>query len=150
MASSDQLSPNARTQIANVIAALADSWNRHDMATYAAQFTEDADFVNVIGMHWHGRPEIEARHKDVHRTIFHKSTLRTLDYSLRVLKPGVVLAHIRWEMTGHETPPGAPSWADVRHGIVSGVFVEQEGRWLIAALQNTDIVPMSLPDSEKP
>jgi len=55
---------DAKAQIANVVAALVDSWNRHDMATYAAQFTENADFVNVLGMHYGGRPEIEARHAD--------------------------------------------------------------------------------------
>ena len=44
-----QPTTDAKAQIANVVAALADSWNRHDMVAYAAQFTEDADFVNVIG-----------------------------------------------------------------------------------------------------
>jgi uncharacterized protein (TIGR02246 family) len=139
----------AKAEITQVVAALSDSWNRHDMASYAAQFTEDADFVNVIGMHWRGRPEIEARHEDVHRTIFRNSTLRTLDHSMRLLNPGVVLAHIRWEMTGHESPPGAPFSANVRHGIITGVFVQQEGRWLIAAFQNTDIVPLQLPGGKK-
>ncbi len=115
------------------------------MAAYASQFTEDADFVNVIGMHWRGRGEIEARHVDVHRTIFRNSTLRTLDYSLRLLSPGVVLAHINWEMSGHENPPGANFAPGVRHGVITGVFVEQEGRWLIAAFHNTDVVPITLP-----
>ena len=100
-------SADAKSQIANLIDVLSESWNRHDMATYAAQFTEDADFVNVIGMHWRGRPEIEARHADVHGTIFRNSTLRTFDNSLRLLGPGIVLAHIKWEMTGHESPQGS-------------------------------------------
>jgi uncharacterized protein (TIGR02246 family) len=144
-----QPTADAKAQIANVIAALADSWNRHDMRMYAAQFTEDADFVNVLGMHDHGRREIEARHEDVHRTIFRNSTLRTQDYSLRLLNPGVVLAHIRWEMTGHENPPGATFAPGVRRGVITGVFVEQEGRWLIAAFHNTEVVPITLPGRAK-
>ena len=32
-----------------------------------------------------------------------------------------------------------------RHGVITGVFVERNGRWLISAFQNTDIVPISLP-----
>jgi uncharacterized protein (TIGR02246 family) len=143
-----ELSADAKSQIANVINALTDSWNRHDMTTYAAQFTDDADFVNVIGMHWRGRPEIEARHTDVHRTIFRNSKLQTLDYSLRLLAPGVVLAHIRWEMTGHESPPGA-NFADVRHGVITGVLVGHDGHWRIAAFHNTDIIPMSGPTGAK-
>jgi hypothetical protein len=51
-------------------------------------------------------------------------------------------------MTGHEPPPGAPFSAAVRHGIITGIFVEQQGHWRIAAFQNTDIVPISLPETE--
>jgi hypothetical protein len=47
-------------------------------------------------------------------------------------------------MTGHETPPGVP-FAEVRHGMITSVFVEREERWVIGALQNTEIVPVSLP-----
>jgi uncharacterized protein (TIGR02246 family) len=145
MQTAAQPATDVKVQIANIVAALADSWNRHDMAMYAAQFTKDADFVNVIGMHWRGRGEIETRHADVHRTIFRNSTLRTLDYSLRLLSPGIVLTHINWEMSGHENPPGANFAHGVRHGVITGVFVEQGGRWLIAAFHNTEVVPITLP-----
>ncbi len=145
MAAGAQLTMEAQSEIFLVIKALSDSWNSHDMAVYAAQFTEDADFVNVMGMRWKGRAQIEAAHVQVHRTIFRNSKLKTLDCSLRALAPGVVLAHVRWEMTGHESPPGV-RFSEVRHGMITGVFVEQDGRWLIAAFQNTDMVPMSLPE----
>src|SRR5580704_12222649 len=107
MTSRAELSADAKSQIANIIAALADSWNQHDMAIFAAQCTEDIDFVNAVGMHWRGRAEVEAHHVALHHTIFRNSTLRNLGYSLRRLTDGVVLAHIRWEMTGHESPPGS-------------------------------------------
>ena len=131
-------------QIASIVQTLADSWNSHDMDLYAAQFADDADFVNVLGMHWHGRPEIAARHAEVHRTIFRNSKLRVLDHSVRPLAPDIVLAHITWEMTGHEPPPGILS-SKVRQGIITVVFVERDGRWLITAFHNTDIVPMPPP-----
>jgi uncharacterized protein (TIGR02246 family) len=135
---------NAKVQIESVIHALAESWNSHDMAMYGAQFADDADFVNVLGMHWHGREAIESQHAAIHRTIFRNSVLKILDYSFRPLGTDVVLVHIRWEMTGHETPPGVP-FAEVRHGMITSVFVEREERWLIGAMQNTEIVPVSLP-----
>ena len=43
------MSPDQET-IRDVVAAFEDSWNRHDMETFAELFTEDADFVNVVGL----------------------------------------------------------------------------------------------------
>jgi uncharacterized protein (TIGR02246 family) len=135
---------NAKVQIESVINALAESWNRHDMTLFGAQFADDADFVNVLGMHWHGRPLIEEQHAAVHRTIFRNSMLKILEHSVRPLTPDVVLAHIQWEMTGHESPPGVP-FEKVRHGVMTGVFVEREERWVIGAMQNTEVVPVPAP-----
>jgi hypothetical protein len=53
---------DAKPKIEAVLSALQQSWNRHDVAAFAAQFTENADFVNVVGMHVRGRPAIEAQH----------------------------------------------------------------------------------------
>jgi hypothetical protein len=47
-------------------------------------------------------------------------------------------------MRGHEPLPGAHV-SEIRRGVITSVFVEENGRWLIAALQNTDIVPILLP-----
>ncbi len=143
-----QTSAEAKVQIESVLRELTESWNRHDMATFASQFTDDADFINVIGMHWRGRAEIEARHAEVHRTFFRNSSLRTVDWSLRPLSANVVLAHLQWEMTGHEAPPGV-NFAPLRNGVLTAVFIEQGGRWLITALQNTDIVPIAVPGATK-
>jgi uncharacterized protein (TIGR02246 family) len=139
-----QLSIESQDGISTVVQALVDSWNLHDMTRYAAQFTEDADFVNVLGMHWQGRKQIEDTHAEVHRTIFRNSSLKALDTSLRALAPGIVLAHINWEMTGHETPPGAPFQA-VRRGVITAVFLQQQGRWLLRAAHNTDTLSVKLP-----
>ena len=143
MAAAASFNIEAQSEIFLVVKTLTDSWNTHDMSTYAAQFTDDADFINVLGMHSRGRAEIESLHVTIHRTIFRNSTLKTLSCSLRPLAPGIALAHINWEMTGHEIPPGAP-FGKVRHGVVTGVFVEQDGKWRIRAFHNTDTVPVAL------
>jgi len=133
-----------RGQIDAVIRAISESWNAHDISLHGRQFTEDADFVNVLGMYWHGRAEIESHHATIHRTIFRNSKLRILDYSLRPIADEVVLGHIRWEMTGHEPLPGV-TVPETRTGMATAVFVQRDGRWLISAFHNTDIVPVVMP-----
>ncbi|WP_245521431.1 SgcJ/EcaC family oxidoreductase, partial [Mesorhizobium sp. M3A.F.Ca.ET.175.01.1.1] len=55
--------------------AFADAWNRHDMGDLAALFSEDANFVNVVGVWWKSRSEIEGAHRATHETMFRESRL---------------------------------------------------------------------------
>lgn len=132
------------TGVDTVVSAVVEAWNRHDMKAYSAQFTEDADFVNVVGMHFRGRPQIEAVHVDLHRSIFKNSILRAVSTTVRPVNDQVALAHIAWEMTGAE---GLPGWnvPELRKGMMSLVLVLSGDRWLITAAQNTDVVPLDLP-----
>jgi uncharacterized protein (TIGR02246 family) len=137
---------NAAASVEAVVSALAQGWNRHDMTAFAAAFSENADFVNVIGMHWQGRQEIEAKHAQVHRTIFRNSRLRLVEQAVRFLSPTIALAHASWEMKGAETLPGwnAP---ETRRGIMTLVLTKEADRWLIAAAHNTDIIPVQFPET---
>jgi uncharacterized protein (TIGR02246 family) len=137
---STQTAPGVET----VVSAVVNAWNRHDMKAFSAQFTEDADFVNVLGMHFLGRPQIEAVHIDLHRTIFKNSMIRAVSTTVRPLNGQFALAHVAWEMTGAGSLPG---WnvPELRKGMLSLVLVRAGDRWLITAAQNTEAVPLELP-----
>jgi uncharacterized protein (TIGR02246 family) len=129
-------------ELKSVISALFDTWNSHDMTAFAALFSRHADFVNVLGMHWRGREEIEARHADAHRTIFRDSILRPESYGVRGLTPTIVLVHLNWQMTGADTVPGQEAGED-RHGVMT-LLVERGEGWLIAAAHDTETVPVPI------
>jgi uncharacterized protein (TIGR02246 family) len=128
-----------------VISTLAESWNRHDMAAFAAAFSENADFVNVIGMHWRGRQEIEAKHATAHRTIFRNSSLQILESSVRLLSPDIALAHVWTQVSGAESL--RKNVPEPRRALMTCVLVKQAQHWVITAAHNTDIVPIALPES---
>jgi hypothetical protein len=77
----------------------------------------------------------------LHRSFMRRSALKILGASVRFLEPAVSVQHVRWELSGAEPVPG---WnvPDVRRGIFTMVLVRAEDHWLIAAAQNTDIVPL--------
>jgi len=137
-------SANETSDVKAVVAKLAENWNRHDMTAFAALFAENADFVNVIGMHWHGRKEIETKHAQTHRTIFRNSVLQIVEVTVRFLNPNIALAHARTELKGAESlrEPVAP---EVRRTFLTCVLVKNADRWLIRAAHNTDIVPAPFP-----
>ena len=124
-----------------------DLWNRHAITEHTELFTEDADLVNVIGHHAHGRQQIRQQHEQLHRTIFSSMSSRIVDLSVTLLADTVALAHLRWEMRGAARVPG---WTvpDPRTGAMTLVWTKQHGEWRVRALQNTDEIPVPpLPES---
>ncbi len=122
-----------------IVGRFTDAWNRHDMAALAALFAEEADFVNVVGMWWRSRAEIEAAHAEAHATFFKDSRLEGELASLKQLTPEVAVVHVRWQLTGQLEPDGtigAP-----RRGILVFVLARAAGGWRARVAQNTDIMP---------
>lgn len=117
------------------------SWNSHDMKAFADLFTEDADFVNVAGMWWKGRPEIQARHEESHATRFRATSLASTHVSVRLPRADVAVIHFGWELTGQLDAEGKP--VPPRRGIMQMLAVKQADGWRITAAQNTNSVPHS-------
>jgi len=112
-----------------------EAWNRHDAKAYADLFTEDGDCVNVAGLWWKGRPEIEKRLTDAYAFVFRESALTVREVKVKFLNAEFAVAHVRWTMTGARTPHGLPK---PQQGIQTQLLQKQTGKWLIAAFQNTN------------
>jgi uncharacterized protein (TIGR02246 family) len=123
-----------------VAAGFVDDWNSHDMKKFAELFADNADFVNVIGLWWRGRPEIQKAHETLHATRMKNSHLVANETAVRVLGPGIAVIHVRWELTGDTGIDGV--MLPPRQGILSLVTVRAGSELLIASAQNTDVVPL--------
>ena len=119
----------------SVLQALWETWNRHDMDAMAELFAEDADFVNVLGMRFKSRKEIEAAHKELHKQRFANTEVRQLQADVVYLNSDTALAHVRWKMTGDPAVAGG-----LRRGTMTHVLIRKNSRWYFRATQNTDIV----------
>lgn len=80
-------SAHGEAQVRAHVEALIPAWNAHDMKTFASYFAPDADFVNVVGIWWKSRPEIEAAHRATHQTIFKTSKLSGRVASVKWIRP---------------------------------------------------------------
>ena len=114
-----------------------EAWNTHDMTRFAACFAVDADFVNVGGMWWKGRPEIEHKHARVHAGPFRESVLVQELAAFREVGLGVGVAHVTWQLEGH-APSGPHQTTDSRRGIQTWTVRERNAVLEIVAAQNTD------------
>jgi ketosteroid isomerase-like protein len=135
--------------VRKVVNGFLEAWNRHDMNAFGALFAPDADFVNVAGIHWKGRESIQLNHAFVHGAIpadsagvacpksaygiFKTSNLTFRQVDVRFLRKDVAVAHIQTELRGDARAK------DTRHTLLVMILTKENGRWLIAVAQNTEI-----------
>src|SRR4029079_13432545 len=75
-------------------------WNKHDMNAFAELFTDDADWVNVVGMVWRGKPEIMKAHRAFHETNFKDRSIYVDEVTVRFIRPDVAVAIAKWKVDG--------------------------------------------------
>jgi uncharacterized protein (TIGR02246 family) len=112
------------------------SWNTGDGGAYAAQFTEDSDYIAFDGTHFKGRKANAENHQNLFATFLKGSTLEQQRITdLRFLTSEVALLHmvgavkLRWQK---KPAPG-------RFSIQTLVAVKQNGEWKFAAFHNSRI-----------
>ena len=122
--------------IHGVIYGYADAWNTRAGKGFGDGFADDADFVNIFGMYFSGREEIEKRHLSILQTFLKDSILEIQNVHLREVQPGWVVAIVRWKCSGFNHPH---TTSEMREGVFTHVFQLKDGRWQIIASQNTMI-----------
>jgi uncharacterized protein (TIGR02246 family) len=117
------------------------SWNNHDYSDMANYATEDCDWVNIKGMWWKGRKEVEYAHQVYHQTIFKTSVLKKNSTHIRFITKDVAIVHLSWRTSAFTTPSGnqVPEGDD----LATLVFVKKSGKWLLTAAENVDVVEAS-------
>lgn len=123
------------------IKTFAEAWNTKNAIQLAGLFTQDADFVMVLGIWWKGRTEIEKNHEQLFLTLMRESRLIFPDIKIKFIKPDVAIAHSVWELTGQQSPEADK--LPPRQGVLSCVMTQQNDKWLIVTLHNTDTVMLT-------
>lgn len=129
---------NETASVSAVVSAFSETWNRHDMVAFGELFAPDAQFVNVVGMWWKGRQEIQGAHEFTHSTMFKDSKLTISATEVRFPSPQIAIARSNWHLEGHVSPEGGS--LPPRDGILVNVLAQSSDGWKIIDTQNTDII----------
>ena len=109
-------------------------WNMKSGAEFAKPFAENADYVVINGMHIKGRAEIAKGHQNIFDTVYKDSSLVITAREIRFLRTDVAVVHAESNLTfkaGGEEKKGS--------GIITLLMTRENGKWEIAAFQNTAI-----------
>jgi uncharacterized protein (TIGR02246 family) len=125
------------------------AWNAGDAEGWCKDFTEDSDFVNIIGARFENRDANMRRHAELFASIFKGSRLAVRDLRIRVLGDSTAFADLVLDLTGFsKLPPGIrPSIGnDVLRTRMHYVLIHDGARWWIVFSQNNAVMPLPLPE----
>lgn len=128
--------------IKQVLTTYVEVWNQHDMTAWGTLFTDDVDYVNRGGGWWQSNTENVEGHIAIHNMLVKQKqpmTYTSTVSKIAFLKSDIALVHATWEWPGFTLPSGEEA-KDFK-GIITMVMVQQGGKWLIRALQNTVTSP---------
>jgi uncharacterized protein (TIGR02246 family) len=125
--------------IRSVMGRVVDSWNRHDMHSFAALFAHDAHFVDVFGNWFRSRAAIESVLSQRHATVFKDSRFTEKEVVIRMPRRDLAVVHAVLELSGATDPQGNPFPPGL--GVMTFLMDKANGDWRIIAFQNTTVAP---------
>ncbi|WP_067837055.1 SgcJ/EcaC family oxidoreductase [Nocardia lijiangensis] len=124
--------------IREVVAHAAQAWDDNDATAYAAEFTEDSDYVAFDGTLLRGREANRALHAGLFDGVLYGTRMDGAIESIRFLTDDVAVVHgtgsvvFAWQ---REVPKG-------RRSRNTWVLVRTADGWQVAAFHNTRVRPV--------
>jgi uncharacterized protein (TIGR02246 family) len=123
--------------IRKTVTGIEESWNAHDMKAFGKLLREDAEWINVVGMHWHGRDAVVKAHAIFHEIMFKDCRLKTDAIEIRALGGDHAIAVVTTTQDSFTTPDG--------HVMPKGqtkqsyVLAKESNGWKIVHAQNVRV-----------
>jgi len=129
------------TAIEKQVDAMVNSWNKHDYSDMKTYATEDCSWVNIVGMVWKNRKEVEYAHQFYHTNMFKHTTMTIKGVSVRILNASTALVHFKSYVSEFTTPSGQKMPGSDDMALL--VFVKEKGKWLLTAGENVVVDPLA-------
>ena len=121
--------------ISTLLDDLVDAWDRGDGTAYGAAFTADASYVTYVGTVYHGGAEIGRAHQVLFDSFLKGTRLASQTTSIRFCGADVAVVLTRGDTYKKKR-------GKLRKVQTFTVVRQGDGRWKIAAFQNTMRKPL--------
>jgi uncharacterized protein (TIGR02246 family) len=125
--------------IRKIIADMTDASSKGDAKAATRMYAADADFVTGRGDRFTGATEIEQRLAAIFTTRGAEVRVKTLNVTVRFIRPDVAVAHVTNELRGLVGSDGHQLPAQQELSI--RVFTKDDATWRVAAFHNTVVKP---------
>jgi uncharacterized protein (TIGR02246 family) len=131
-----------KTAVNQVATSFYNSWNNHDFKDMSSYTTEDVEFINPVGVWWNGRGDAQKSLQHLHDTMLKNTPLTALSTTTHFITPSVAVVTIIAKVGTFYPPDGVDNGHNKsgdNRGVETMVIVKQNGKWLLALSQSTDI-----------
>jgi uncharacterized protein (TIGR02246 family) len=132
------VSASDEAAIKSLIMAVPEAMNHKDWKAYGDLFAEDADWINVVGMFWHGKDNVVKAHAAYGTTVFRNGGFTFSDLSIRQVAPDVAIVVVT-EHTVEQVAPDGVHKLPAGEDRLSFVVVNRSGHWKITLGHNTPV-----------
>jgi uncharacterized protein (TIGR02246 family) len=121
-----------------ILGQLEDAWNEADGEAFGGPFADDADFVDIRGVHHSGRTPIAKGHQAILDTIYKGSVNRYQAVTARALGDNVIYVLARSTLNAPSGPLAGEN--NARFSIVP---IRDGEEWKVVAFHNTLVMPQA-------
>ena len=145
-----QLSPADEAAVRRTVTRMTTNFQNHHFADMATYTTPDVSWVNLVGMWWRGRAQVQQAHQQIFDTIFKGVAFTPGRATVRGIAPGVAVVNMYCHV-GAFYPPDGIDHGTNKEGeaddLLTLVLVKKQGNWLLAAGQNTVVRATAQPNN---
>ena len=135
-----QLAPADEAAVRRTVARMTANFQNHHFADMATYTTPDVSWVNIVGMWWRGRAQVQQAHQQIFDTIFKGVNFTPGKATVRGIAPGVAVVNMYCHVGAFYPPDGidhSTNKESEADDLLTLVLVKRQGNWLLAAGQNT-------------
>ena len=136
--------PTSAPDVTRLLEIIASGWNAASGTTLASAFADEADFVNIMGLHARGRDVIARGHDEILATVFRGTRMTAVVDSVRFLRPDVATVEATLSLQDADGQPFAGPFNSQMPFTKAGYVATKDGdTWSIAVFRN--MVPFVRP-----
>lgn len=128
--------------IRNVVQQMTTNFVDHKFADMATYTTPDVSWVNIVGMWWRGRPQVQTAHQQIFDRLFTGVPFKQGAATVRAITSDVALVNVYYEVGAFYPPDGVNRGVNKMgddQNLLTLVLVKKQGKWLLTAAQNTPV-----------
>jgi uncharacterized protein (TIGR02246 family) len=151
MANDGTTARDSRPDIAALISAEDEAWNRGDARRFSDNALPEVVFTNIIGMFSVGKAPFLAQHEHIFATIYKGSVLHQTIQQITMLTSDIAIVDTLATVTGAtHAPPGV----ELIHGAIltrlEQVLVHRADGWWVASFHNVAVHPAATANGTVP